>query len=254
MVHLGALPGSPASAGRFAEVIERACEDARCLQAAGMDAAIIENFGDSPFAADHVDAATISALTMAAMAVRDAAPELPIGINVLRNDAISAMAIAATTGADFIRVNVLSGCMVTDQGLITGRARELLLERKRLSAQVRIAADVLVKHAVPLGNVTLEDVARDTFQRAGADALIFSGSGTGQPMDAKRLIDARRATPAAPLWVGSGVTPDNLAQFASHADALVVGTWLHANSDVAQPLDPARTQTMRKILDGLFHA
>ncbi|TNE85786.1 MAG: BtpA/SgcQ family protein [Deltaproteobacteria bacterium] len=244
MVHLLPLPGGPTASPGLAAVLARAAADARALAEGGADAIIVENLGDAPFTAGAVEPYTVAALTRAALVIREQAPDLPLGINVLRNDARSAMAIATATEASFVRVNVLTGVMVTDQGMITGEARELLLDRRRLESSARIAADVLVKHAVPLGSPKLEDVARDTWHRGGADALIVSGSGTGQPLDPERIARIRAVLPQAPVWAGSGVTPDRVPP----VDAAIVGTWLHEEANLTLPVDVRRVATMREAL------
>ena len=173
----------------------------------------------------------------------------PLGINVLRNDACAALSIASAVVAAFIRVNVLSGVMATDQGIIEGKARELLLLRQRLGAHdVGIAADVLVKHAAPLGTPDLPDAARDAFHRAGADALIVTGSGTGRPTSTTDLEQVRAAVPQAPLWLGSGLTAESAASVRHTLDGAIVGTWLHADGDLDKPLDVDRVRAMRAAL------
>lgn len=237
MVHLLPLPGGPHTSPGLVRVRERALLDASRLVAGGVDAILVENFGDAPFAADTVEPFTVSAMTDIVGAIRQAFPEAPVGVNVLRNDGRAAMAIAATTGASFIRVNVWVGTMATDQGLITGKAREILMQRKRLNASVEVLADVHVKHAVPLGPMSLVDTAKDTFLRGRADGLIFTGSGTGSPTDLSEIASIRHALPKAPLWVGSGVTPETLP---SNVDGVIVGTWLHEESDLTRPIDQDR--------------
>lgn len=249
VVHLLPLPGAPRPSPGISAVIARARADAAALALGGCDAIIVENLGDAPFFADAVDSATVAAMTRIALAVREAAPELPLGINILRNDALSAMAVAAAVEAAFVRVNVLSGTMVTDQGVITGRARELLQLRNRLGSTANIAADVLVKHDVPLGALELEDAARDTFLRAGADALIVSGHGTGLPLDAAHLDRVRVAAAEAPLWAGSGTTPERWPELRGRLDAAIVGTWLHHQSQLSAPIDADRVAELRRVMD-----
>ena len=143
MVHLGPLPGSPGYAGDLDGVVRAAVTDARTLSSAGFDAVLIENFGDAPFFADNVPAATVAAITRAATEV-SASIDLPIGINVLRNDAIAAISIAAAVNAAFVRINVLTGEMTTDQGPIIGKAAEVARLRTSLGADIEVAADVMV--------------------------------------------------------------------------------------------------------------
>ena len=116
-----------------------------------------------------------------AVAVREIADStsLPVGVNVLRNDAEAALAVAAAAGGRFIRVNVHVGSMFTDQGLLTGEAYKTLRKREALGLPVLILADVMVKHATPPPGLTLESAARDCWFRGLADALIVTGSETG---------------------------------------------------------------------------
>ncbi|MCB9680751.1 MAG: BtpA/SgcQ family protein [Alphaproteobacteria bacterium] len=246
VVHLLPLPGAPRPGPPLDVVLARAVADARALQAGGADAVIVENLGDAPFAADVVDPVTVAAMTVAVAAVRDAVT-LPVGVNVLRNDALAALGIAHVTGAAFVRVNVLTGVMATDQGLITGQARALLQQRRLLGSDVRVAADVLVKHAVPLGPMALDDVAHDTWARGGADALIVTGTGTGRPTRPDDVATVRRAVPEAPIWLGSGLTPERADAVRDLVDGAIVGTWLHEDADLARPLDPARVRALRAV-------
>ena len=250
VVHLLPLPGAPRRSPGLAAVLERAVADARALCDGGVDAVIVENLGDAPFDASRVSSSTTAAMTRVAWAVRTAVPALPLGVNVLRNDALAALAIAAAVDASFVRVNVLQGAMVTDQGWIEGEARALWLERNRLGADgVRVAADALVKHAVPVGSPAIADVARDLVERGGADVVIVSGRGTGQETDAARVA-AVRAAVSPPVWVASGASPDRLAAVAA-ADGVIVGTWLHEEARLDAPVSPRRVRAMRDALDGL---
>ncbi|HSO31579.1 MAG TPA: BtpA/SgcQ family protein, partial [Labilithrix sp.] len=151
VIHLPALPGSPRAALGAAECARSAADDARALAAAGYDAIIVENFGDTPFFAARVPAVTVAAVTACAVAVRAAAPAVALGINILRNDAESALSVAVCTGASFVRINVHTGARVTDQGLVQGEAATTLRLRRALGAEgVAIWADVDVKHSAPL--------------------------------------------------------------------------------------------------------
>ena len=160
MVHLLPLPGSPRWAGSMGEVVEGALEDARALEAGGFDALLVENYGDVPFTPGRVDAATVAAVTAVISEIRRSV-RLPVGVNVLKNDSQSGLAIAAATGARFIRVNVHVGAVVGDQGIIQSDAYNTLRYRRLLGADVKIFADVQAKHGVPLAPVELEQEARD---------------------------------------------------------------------------------------------
>ncbi len=239
MVHLPPLPGAARSVRPLSDILKRAVAEASLLARAGFDAVIVENFGDAPFAPDAVSRETVAALAIVVDHVVRAV-RLPVGVNVLRNDALSALAVAATTGAAFIRVNVLSGTSATDQGLITGRAHELLRRRSQVAPRVRIAADVHVKHATPVSQPDIGLAAEETACRAGADALIVTGTGTGKPTNldaARRVADA---APGHPLWIGSGVSAATVRDCLEVATGVIVGTSLKRGGKTGSPLDPAR--------------
>lgn len=245
MVHLLPLPGAPGYRGSMQEIIDRAAYDAEQLVAGGVDGIIVENYGDVPFFPDVVPAATVSALTIAVAEVLRVA-RIPVGVNVLRNDAASALSIAECTGAAFIRVNVHTGAMLTDQGWIAGRAHETLRLRKSLDSSVAIYADVLVKHAVAPAGLTLEDAARDAFERGGADALIVSGVATGAPTDAGDARRVKEAVPAAQVWIGSGVTAESVVQMLDTADGVIVGSAFEEGGVAGGRVEVER---VRKLVD-----
>lgn len=242
MVHLAPLPGAPRHRS-MADVISAACRDAEALARGGVDAIMVENFGDAPFFPGAVPAETVAALTRAIIEVRHVTP-LPIGVNVLRNDARSALGIAAATGARFIRVNVHTGAMLTDQGWIAGAAHETVRARAALAADVAILADVLVKHAVPPHGLDIADAARDTWERGHADALIVSGAATGAPVSPERLAAVRSAVPAAPLLVGSGLDEVTAPLLLATADGAIVGSAFQRDGRAGNPVEPARVQRL----------
>ena len=247
VVHLRPLPGAPRFAGALSEVIDAALADARAYERGGAHALFIENFGDVPFTKASVGPETIAAMTAAGCAVR-AAVKLPIGFNVLRNDARAALALCAACGGSFIRVNVHTGAMLTDQGLIEGDAFHTLRYRERIAPGAEIFADVHVKHAVPLGDWTIEDSAHDTVERGLADALIVSGVGTGQAADIADVERVRRACPKSKLLLGSGVNAANVKNYLRFADGVIVGSSLKRDGKLANPVDPKRVAALVRAL------
>lgn len=241
MVHLMALPGAPGFGGSMQAVVDDAVRRARTLASAGFTAVMVENFGDAPFFADRVPPETVAAQAVAAAAV-SAVGEIRHGVNVLRNDALAALGVATASGAAFIRVNVLTGSMHTDQGPIIGKAAEVARARTALAPAVDIWADVFVKHASPPPGATLEQSAADTLERGGADALVVSGPSTGAAPPLDRLQRLREVFPDATLAVGSGADPDNLEELAEIADHIIVGTSLEKGGRPGAALDPARLE------------
>ena len=247
VVHLRPLPGSPRWRGDFESVVEFAVNDARAYERGGAHALFIENFGDVPFTRGRVASETIAAMTAAGRAIREAV-KLPIGFNVLRNDARAALALCAVCGGAFIRVNVHTGAMLTDQGLIEGNAYETLRYRRRICPSAQIFADVHVKHAVPLGNWTIEDAARDTVERGLADALIVSGAGTGLATDLADVERVRRTCPATKVLLGSGVRLENVRDYLPVADGFIVASSLKLNGRLSNPVDPKRVAALVRAI------
>jgi uncharacterized protein len=247
VVHLQALPGAPVGASSLQEVIERALKDAQTLVAGGADGLIVENYGDAPFAASEVDLPTVAMMTRIATEISTLAKPQWLGINVLRNDATAALSVALASHAHFIRVNVHTGVMATDQGIITGEARATLQLKKRFELSTKIAADVHVKHASPLTSMSIGQTAKDTYYRGKADALIVTGKGTGAGVDLQDLQEVQSAVPEAPIWIGSGIHPDNLSAYLGLFDTAIVGTCLHRNGQISEPVELRRVEEMAKL-------
>lgn len=223
------------------EVISTASADAATLVDAGFPALLVENFGDVPFHAERVPAETIAAMTLAVAEVAETGR--PLGVNVLRNDAIAALGIAVATGADFIRVNVLTGTMYTDQGRITGRADEVQRTKVRLAPEVEVWADVMVKHAVAPAGLEPAQAARDTVERAMADAVIVSGRGTGAEVDLELARDIAEAVPSGTrIVVGSGAAVENLESLLTVADTVIVGSSIKIDGQAENRPDPLRAK------------
>ena len=243
-VHVLPLPGSPRWDGSMERLVTAAVADARTLIEGGMDALLVENYGDAPFTPGRVEPSTIASLAVVAHEIRRALPQAPLGINVLKNDARAALAIACAVGARFIRVNVHAGAVLADQGLVHSDAYGTLRDRRLLGADIAVFADVGGKHAVPLVPVDLEQHARDLTHRGLADGLVVSGQATGAATPIEDLKRVRSAVPEVPLLVGSGVTPETAAELLSVADALIVGTSLKRDGDVNAPVDPDRVRRL----------
>jgi len=247
VVHLKPLPGAPGWHGDMDRVINHAVADAVALDKGGAHALFIENFGDVPFTRGAVGPETVAGMCAVGRALQERI-KLPIGFNVLRNDAKAALALCAACGGSFVRVNVHTGAMVTDQGVIEGNAYETVRYRRQVAPLTQVFADVHVKHATPLGNPDIETSAKDTVERGLADALILSGTGTGQTTDLEELKRVRRAVPKARILIGSGITRDNVNDYLQVADGVIVGTSLKFGGRVSNHVDTRRVATLSKLI------
>ena len=251
VVHLLPLPTSPRWGGSLKAVVDRAEQEATALASGGVNGIIVENFFDAPFPKDCVDPAVVSAMTLVVNRLMHLVT-LPVGVNVLRNDARSALAIATCTNAHFIRVNVLTGVMVTDQGVIEGQAHDLMRYRRELGSEVKILADVLVKHARPLGSPNLTTAVQETIERGLADGVILSGWATGSPPSLEDLELATAAAKGTPVFIGSGANWENIPQLIQAVDGVIVSSALKRKGQIQQPIDPIRVsqfvEAMRRSL------
>jgi membrane complex biogenesis BtpA family protein len=242
MIHLPPLPGSPVgpdeSVPCLDRVIEHALRDARTLESAGFECVIVENFGDAPFTAGSIPPASVASMAIVVYRI-SRETNLTVGVNCLRNDARSALGVAAATGASIIRVNVHTGVAATDQGIIEGRAFDTLRERDRLQPMIGIWADVHVKHAKPLNQPDIALAAEETAYRGQADAVIVSGTTTGRPADRDALAKVKAAVADKPVLVGSGASADTIAELLRIADGAIVGSALKVGGDIAAPIDAA---------------
>ena len=243
MVHLNPLPGSPGYRAPLETLINNAVSDATVLERAGFDAVLVENYGDAPYFADTVPGLTVAVMTRVVSEVRNSV-DVPVGVNVLRNDAVAALSIAAACEARFIRVNVLSGTMYTDQGVIEGKAALLARMRASLDHDIEVLADVFVKHATPPAGLRITEAAADLWHRAMADALIVSGPATGSLADLEVVKRVRTVLPGARLLVGSGVTVDQVPELVGLVDGVIVGTDVKRGGSIHGPVDPARAMAL----------
>lgn len=245
MLHLKALPGSPQYDGNRELIKLRLLQDAECLVDGGVHGLLIENFGDRPYFPRCVPISIVSHMTILAAEIRQRWPDIPLGINVLRNDGCAAITIAHAVNAQFIRVNVLCHARLTDQGIIDGIAHKLHRQRAMLDAKnIRILADIRVKHSSPLTPLSLEEETANTIQRGLADAVIISGAATGQAIDKDDLEKTRSASGSTPLVIGSGIDIDSIISLSQLANGAIVGTAVKKNGQPANPVDQERVNAL----------
>ncbi len=245
VIHLAALPGAVRGGGAadLPRILEAAKRDADTYALGGVDALIVENFGDVPFPRGQVSAYTVAAMTLATALIR-AETGLPVGVNILRNDVESAVAVAAAAGGSFVRANVYVGAAVTDQGVIEGRAEAVQLLIKRFGAGISVWADVDVKHAAQLAPRPIGDLAADAVERGLAAAVIVTGGGTGQPVSPDDMVAIRAALPETPIYLGSGARPETVGGLLRHASGVIVGTAAKVDGVVTNPVDLDRVRAI----------
>ena len=246
MIHVPPLPGSGNNTLSINKIIDFCQTDAKILIENGIDHIFIENFGDTPFPKNTVEPHIVSSLTTIIDHIKRQFSEIHIGVNVLRNDALAALAIATITRSHAIRVNILTHARLTDQGIIEGCSYELAKYRHQLQSNVEIWADVDVKHSYPLTSMPLEDVIQDMLERGGASKIIFTGSRTGSKASLpilKDIIDSKILTPEK-IVIGSGISEQNIQSYLPYARNFIVGSSLKEKNILSNHIDPNKVSKL----------
>lgn len=247
MVHVGALPGTPHAVETLDAVVRRAELDARHLIDAGFEALIVENMHDRPYLRGAVGPEIVAALTRVTLAVRELAPGLPLGVQVLAGANEAALAVALATGADFVRAEGFVFASVADEGLFDEAAAGKLLRYRRAIGADHIAvyADIKKKHSAHAltADVDLAETARAAFF-CGADGVIVTGVATGSAAAPEDLAAVRGAVGDAPVLVGSGVTPENASAFVAGSDGLIIGSSAKTDGDWRRDVEPRRASAL----------
>lgn len=247
MVHLRALPGTPANTLSMPGILDAALKDAETLVSGGCDALLVENMADLPYLNGHVGPEIVSAMAIAVDRIVSRF-DLPVGVQVLAGANCEAMALATCAGAQFIRAEAFAYAHVADEGLMNASAAEVLRLRKHLGSSVRVWADVQKKHACHAitSDARLEDLAHG-FEFCGADALIVTGVSTGCEA---HIEDVAKVRPAGlPVVIGSGITAANAAKFGAAADGLIVGTSIKMDGNWRMPVELSRVQAIARELE-----
>lgn len=239
MVHVGALPGSPAAALPVRELARAASEEARTLEEAGFDSVLVENMHDLPYVhGKHLGPEVVSAMSAVVWEVTRAV-KIPVGVQILSGGARHALAVAHTCNAAFIRVENFVFSHIAEEGILPeGEAGTLLRYRREIGAErVRIFADIDKKHAAHAmtADLTLSDWAHAA-EFFKADGMIVTGKFTGRPPTPEHLREAKQASKL-PVLVGSGATAASVRGMLADSDAVIVGTWIKSGGHWANPVD-----------------
>ena len=224
MIHLGALPGTPACRRSLREIETQALREATIYREAGVHGLMRENMHDTPYLRGHVGPEIVAAIAIIARAVQDAAG-LPCGLQILAAANTEAIAVAHAAGLEFIRAEGFAFAHVADEGIIQSSAAELLRYRRAIGADhVQVWADVKKKHSshAITADVSIGETAHAVEFMRG-DAVIVTGAVTGdapQPADVHAVRQATRL----PVYLGSGVTAENVGTFLGEADGFIVGS------------------------------
>ncbi|MER8389150.1 BtpA/SgcQ family protein [Mesorhizobium sp. M1428] len=244
VVHLAPLPGAPRYHGEVIEAIyQRGLDDAKAYLDGGCDGVIVENHGDIPFAKpDDIGPETAAYMAVVSDRIRRELGR-PIGINVLANAAIPALAIASAAGAGFVRVNQWANAYVANEGFVEGESGRAARYRAKLRANgIRIFADAHVKHGAHaiVADRPVEELVKDLVF-FDVDAIIATGQRTGHAADLGYISMIKQAA-GLPTLVGSGVTPDNAKDILAIVDGVIIASALKHDGVWWNQVDSARVK------------
>jgi len=251
MIHVGALPGTPANSLSIAEITAQAVREAAIYRDCGIDGIIIENMHDVPYLRSQIGPEIVAAMAVVGQAVKTES-RLPTGIQILAGANLEAMAVAHAANLDFIRAEGFVFAHVADEGLIQSSAAELLRYRKMIGAdRVQVWADVKKKHSshAITADISLGATA-ETVEFMRGDAVIVTGSVTG---DAPKLADVQEAKAHCrlPVLLGSGVDEKNIAQFYPAADGFIIGSYFKADGHWMNTVDAKRLERFTAVVQKL---
>ncbi|UCG00866.1 MAG: BtpA/SgcQ family protein [Candidatus Heimdallarchaeota archaeon] len=241
MVHLPPLDVSLHTAQSLENISKTSLQDAITLETAGFDAVLIENFHDTPYTKYRLD--DFKFLLFSSIVEKIVSQVgIPCGVNILRNACVQAFILATINRGSFIRCNIYEGAYVTDQGIIESVAAEVQQKMREIKSNVKILADIHVKHATPLGDFSMEESAANVINREGATAIILSGRATGRLIDKNKLKNFVHSTKIKPI-LGSGLTIKNLPDIFPYISGAIVGSSIKV-TDISSPIDMGKAKAL----------
>lgn len=251
VIHVGALPGTPAGGESVPAIVEQARAEARIYCAGGVDGLMIENMHDVPYLRGRVGPEIVSAMAVIGHAVKEECA-LPTGVQILAGANLEAMAVAHAAGLDLIRAEGYVFAHIADEGWIESSAAELLRYRKQIGAdRVEVWADVKKKHSshAVTTDITLGATAEAVEFMRGS-AVVVTGSVTGR---APSLSDVEevKAHCHLPVILGSGIDASNIHEFYEAADGFIIGSYFKHKGHWANTVDRERVESLMKEVNRL---
>jgi uncharacterized protein len=248
VIHVGALPGTPRSTQSVSELVRSAQEEAKTYRGCGVDGVIIENMHDVPYLRAEVGPEIVAAMTAIGTEVKNECG-LPVGIQILAGANIEAMAVAHAAGLDFIRAEGYAYAHVADEGLIQASAANLLRYRRMIGAtRVQVWTDVKKKHSAHAitADVSLGETA-ETVEFMGADCVIVTGNATGLPPKVADIHEAK-AHCHLPVFLGSGISEQNIDEFYDSADGFIIGSAFKVEGLWFNTIEASRVTTFMNLI------
>lgn len=245
MIHVAALPTAPFGSSDINATLALALKDAKALEAGGIKKAIVENFFDTPYANDP-DLETVIGMAYVLGYLKEKTA-LDLGVSVQATSGTEEMSIACICGLNFIRAESFVEMRMNSAGIMRNMCAQLLRKRRQLRSNVKVLADINVKHSYPVIEQSLEALVHEAIE-AGADGIILTGMATGKSPSIEDAKQMRALVGKTKLYIGSGVNEGNIKDLLEFADGVIVGSSIKENGDVNKPVDPSRVKKLMAAL------
>jgi membrane complex biogenesis BtpA family protein len=249
VIHVGALPGTPAHHETVDRITAQAVSEAAIYRDCGIDGIIIENMHDVPYVRGEAGPEIVAAMAVIGRTVK-AESRLTVGIQILAGANIEAMAAAHAAGLDFIRAEGYVFAHVADEGLIESSAAKLLRYRKMIGAdRIEVWADIKKKHSSHMitADISLGATA-EAVEFMRGDAVIVTGNVTGDAPKMEDVMEVKRHC-RLPVLLGSGIDLNNIAEFHEKADGFIVGSYFKSDGHWTSAVDKERINRFMNLVN-----
>jgi len=249
MIHVAPLPGTPRCNDDVKRIIEKAKEEARIYTECGVPALMIENMHDAPYLNRNTGPEIVSMMSVILYELKQHFNQ-PMGIQILAGANKAAIAAAHAAGAQFIRAEGFVFSHIADEGMFNSDAGELLRYRKSIDAgEILVFTDIKKKHSSH--TITADTDIAETAKAAEfflSDGVIVTGGSTGHEPSLKELEEVKSAVNI-PVLAGSGITAENIKDYARICDALIIGSYFKQEGKWFNPIDPAKVEKLISALN-----
>ena len=204
------------------EVIDYAVRNVEKAVRAGVPAVYIQDLGDLP-SAPHIQPHSVAFLSVVGAVVRREFPKITLGVCMMAHGAREPLAVAHAIDAQFVRIKVYTGAMVTASGILEGCAYEAITYRTQIGADnIALLADVYDRTGKPLGELPIVEAARFAGVHSRADGLILTGFDFDESL--KMLREVQEAGLGVPILLGGGAKSENIKEALRVCDGAIVSS------------------------------
>ncbi|MDP3917841.1 MAG: BtpA/SgcQ family protein [Candidatus Woesebacteria bacterium] len=237
-------------------VLQKALADIKALEEGGVDGILIENWKEDSIG-EFVSKETAKNF-MSACKKLSKYIHIPFGINVLNNDYKVAFTVAKEVKATFIELDVFVDDVESDfennieaiqnPFQIHPNPKGIIAYAKSIGADnIPLFVFVQPKHYKMLDKEKSIQTSVKEAIKNGATAVLVTKH-TGFAPTIELINEAKSASEAIPVGIGSGFNSENASEFLKIVDFAVIGTSIKINSITDNPVDKNKVINLMKIV------